>query len=494
VRLAVLTVAAALLASASVAPDALPAEHPRPNVVFILTDDLSWDLVQFMPHVKQMQRDGMTFTNYFVTDSLCCPSRASIFTGKYPHNHHVLTNTAPVGGFRAFRAGAESTTFATKLWNHGYRTSIMGKYLNGYQPYFRRAPGWSNWLVSGGGYKGFNYNLSANGRVAHFGRSSRAYMTDVLRRRGKGFIARAADAKAPFMIEIATFAPHRPATPAPRDRHSFQGLQLRRTPIFDAEQRNAPKWLRNRPSLSEAQISTLNTEYRKRAQSVQAVDELVGQVRRLLKRRHLTKNTYVVFSSDNGYHLGDRRLLAGKMTAFDSDIRVPLIVVGPGVRPGSVTDELAENIDLAPTFIRLAKARPPISVDGHSLVPLLHGTTPSDWRDEVLIEHHHPTTPNGDPDRQAATSGNPPSYEALRTAEFLYVEYVNGEREYYDLTTDPNELDNRYDELDWREQGILAQRVADLVACAGSTCREVAAPDFDAVTEPAAARSAGHRP
>src|SRR4051794_13436192 len=178
VRLAAVTLLAVLVAAGSVAPDARTAPHTapaRPNVVFVLTDDLSWDLVRFMPHVRQMQREGMTFSDYFVTDSLCCPSRASIFTGRYPHNHGVLTNTPPTGGFSAFRRGAESQTFATALEGAGYQTALMGKYLNGYEArggYV--APGWSNWQATGGGYKGFNYALSANGRVAHFGRARRA--------------------------------------------------------------------------------------------------------------------------------------------------------------------------------------------------------------------------------------------------------------------------------------------------------------------------------
>src|SRR3954447_1634153 len=164
VRLAALTLLAMLVAAVSVAPDGrtAPQHAPgRPNVVFILTDDLSWNLVRFMPHVRQMQRDGMTFTNYFVTDSLCCPSRASIFTGRYPHNHGVLTNTSPSGGFAAFHRGAESHTFATALQAHGYRTALMGKYLNGYhaeEGYV--APGWTEWQATGAGYRGFNYSLS----------------------------------------------------------------------------------------------------------------------------------------------------------------------------------------------------------------------------------------------------------------------------------------------------------------------------------------------
>jgi arylsulfatase A-like enzyme len=479
VRLAALTLLAVTIAAASVAPDARTAQHrhPGPNVVFVLTDDLSWDLVQYMPHVQQMQREGMTFTNYFVTDSLCCPSRASIFSGRYPHNHGVLTNTPPTGGFAAFRRGAEGETFATVLQDRGYRTSLMGKYLNGYEAQGGYvAPGWSNWQASGSGYRGFNYVLSSNGRAAHYGRARRAYLTDVLRRRGKAFVSRVGRAGHPFLLEVATFAPHRPATPAPRDRHDFPGLQIPRDAAFDAVPENAPAWLRGRPPISEEQIATMDKEYRKRAQSVQAVDELVGQIRRTLRERGLDRNTYVVFSSDNGYHMGQRRLLAGKMTAYDSDIRVPLIVVGPGVPPGSTTAALAENVDLAPTFMRVAHARPPSFVDGHGLLSLMHGELPPVWRDSVLIEHHHPETPNGDPDRQTASSGNPPSYEALRTATELYVEYVDGEREWYDLTTDPDELDNRYDELSADARAGLHDRLVALEGCRGAGCRRASTP------------------
>ena len=478
VRLAVATVLSVLLAATSVtAPGVHSKPRPRPNVVFILTDDLSWNLVKFMPNVRRMQRQGMTFTNYFVTDSLCCPSRASIFTGRYPHNHGVLTNTWPTGGFAVFRrTGDQHATFATALHSHGYRTGMMGKYLNGYAAEDRAPPGWSDWQVPENGYGGFNYFMRTNGRIAHFGRARRAYLTDVLRRRGLSFIGRASGRRAPFLLEIATIAPHRPSVPAPRDRHDFPGLQAPRGPTFDVEPRDAPPWLRGRPPLPDLEKLALDTEFRHRAQSVQAVDELVGQVRRLLHQRHLDRNTYVIFSSDNGYHLGERRLWAGKMTAYDGDIRVPLIVVGPGVPHGARTSALAENIDLAPTFMRLARLTPPSFVDGASLVPLFHGSVPASWRDEVLIEHHHPTSTLGDPDQQQPTSGNPPSYEALRTADMLYVEYADGEHEFYDLRSDPNEMDNIYSGLDYGSRQVLHQRLLALENCRGDGCRRAAAP------------------
>ena len=178
---------------------ARPAADRRPNIVFVLTDDLAWNLVQYMPHVEQLRAQGMTFTNYFVTDSLCCPSRASIFTGRYPHDTGIFTNSAPDGGFAAFHArGEENHTFATRLQAHGYRTAMMGKYLNGYTPQKRVGgrplyipPGWNEWDVAGNGYAEFDYNLNENGQLVHHGRSTtsptcsrvRAARSSIVRRR-----------------------------------------------------------------------------------------------------------------------------------------------------------------------------------------------------------------------------------------------------------------------------------------------------------------------
>jgi N-acetylglucosamine-6-sulfatase len=453
------------------APKTPKAEDSRPNVIFVLADDLSWDLVRFMPHVRQMQREGATFSNYFVTDSLCCPSRASIFTGRFPHNHGVLTNTPPSGGFAAFRRGAQSRTFATELQGSGYRTAMMGKYFNGYHTLTGYIPpGWSNWQVSGSAYRGFDYTLSENGHTARFGDRPQDYLTDVLARRGKGFVSRMHRSGGPFFLEVATFAPHHPFTPAPRHASAYPFLTTPRTAAFDRENRFAPDWLRDRPPLTPLQIAELDLTFRKRAQSVLSLDGMIGTLRAALRRSGLARNTYVVFSSDNGFHLGEHRLLSGKMTAFDSDIRVPLIVVGPGVVPGSTIDELTENVDLAPTFMRLGGVTPPRSVDGRSLVPLLRGKHPRAWRQSVLIEHHHPPTPEGDPDRQTFRSGNPPSYEAIRTRDETYVEYENGEREYYDLRRDPDQLVNRYGALSQERADALHAAIRGLSRCRGEGC------------------------
>lgn len=170
----------------------------RPNIVFVLTDDLSWNLVPYLPQVQQMQRDGMTFTNYTVTDSLCCPSRSSLFTGDFPHDTGVFTNTSPDGGFALFHSrGEEAHTYATALHDAGYATGMMGKYLNGYQPDDQEgtgtpyvAPGWSEWDVAGNGYPEYNYALNQDHSVVKHGSAPTDYLTDVLSKAGTDFITR----------------------------------------------------------------------------------------------------------------------------------------------------------------------------------------------------------------------------------------------------------------------------------------------------------------
>ncbi|HME69891.1 MAG TPA: sulfatase-like hydrolase/transferase [Myxococcota bacterium] len=220
----------------------------RSNVVFVLTDDLAWNLVQYMPHVLEMQKDGVTFADYFVTDSLCCPSRASIFTGRYPHDTGIFRNTGEDGGYLAFRTrGHEGATFATALSAAGYRTVMLGKYLNGYLPVKHApAPGWKSWAVAGNGYPEFHYNLNESGRIVKFGDEPADYLTDVLSALAVRFIEQAAGT--PFFIEVATFAPHAPYTPAPRDAGAFPDLRSPRTPAFNAApDADAPAWLRRHP-------------------------------------------------------------------------------------------------------------------------------------------------------------------------------------------------------------------------------------------------------
>jgi N-acetylglucosamine-6-sulfatase len=460
-------------AIAPVVPAASATPGKRPNIVFILTDDLAWNLVQYMPRVLAMQKAGATFANYFVTDSLCCPSRSSIFTGRYPHDTGVFRNTGKDGGYLVFRdRGHEAATFATWLSAVGYRTAMLGKYLNGYLPAEHRpAPGWTAWEVAGNGYPEFHYNLSQDGQVVHYGDKPEDYLTDVLSGLAVRFIKQSCSA--PFLIEIATFAPHAPYIPAPRDAQAFPGLRAPRTPAFDAApDPDAAKWLLLHPPLTAADMAMIDRDFRKRAQSVLAVDRLIGALQAAVTAIGQENNTYFVFSSDNGYHMGEHRLMPGKMTAFDEDIRVPLIVTGPGVPAGVVLDQIAANVDLCPTFAELGGATVAANVDGRSLVPLLHGQPVEQWRTVALVEHRGPHDDPTDPDAPAVRSGNPTSYEALRALNWLYVEYADGEREYHDRLVDPHELRNTYSALAGEQQAALHATLEAVKNCHDATgCR-----------------------
>jgi len=447
-------------------PKPLSRSSEKPNVIFILTDDLSLNLVQFMPHVLKMQKDGVTFANYFVTDSLCCPSRAAIFTGQYAHDNGIFRNEGADGGYLTFRnKGLERITFATSLYAGGYRTSMSGKYLNGYLPMQHpAAPGWSFWAVAGNGYGEFNYNLKQDDKLVHYGTTPSDYLTDVLSRLNVRFIKQSVDQ--PFLIEVATFAPHAPYIPAPRDVSAFPGLKAPRTLAFDAApNEKAPKWQRNKRALSSVDIARIDHDFRMRAQSVLAVDAMIGELQAAVTAIGQEKNTYFIFSSDNGYHMGEHRLMPGKMTAYDTDIHVPLIVTGPGVPAGQTVEEIVENIDLCSTFSELGGALELPNVDGRSLVPLFHGQKVSDWRTATLVEHHGPTRDPADPDLPGVRSGNPPSYAAIRTDRDLYVEYETGDREYHDLTTDPYELHNTFSSLSREQKAALSKAVADIKNC-----------------------------
>jgi arylsulfatase A-like enzyme len=480
----IVTLACAVLLSACtsgnpgrpVQPTPPPPRQTLPNFVFVLTDDLSTNLLPYLPNVAALTRQGTSFSNYFVVDSLCCPSRSAIFTGQYPHNNGVFTNGGSDGGYRTYNAHHDAAkSFAASLHAAGYRTGFMGKYLNGYTPGNRQPIGWDEWDVAGNGYGEFDYQLNENGRIHGYGHKPGDYLTDVLAAKATRFIDGAAAGQRPFALEIATFAPHAPAVAAPRHQNTFAGLRAPHTGAYDRRPSAAPRWLAALPRLTAGEQHAIDGDFAKRVRSMQAVDEMVGRLRSQLQARGLAGNTYFVFSSDNGFHLGEHRLRPGKQTAFDTDIRVPLVVSGPGVASGRTVRAMTSSIDLAPTFEALAGARAVAERDGTSIVPLLHSQSPPDWRDAVLVEHHGPVTSSTDPDRQPVRAGRPPSYEAMRTPTALYVEYVTGEREYYDLVHDPDELHNRAGTLPAARLAFLHRTLQALVSCRGSAaCRTAA--------------------
>src|SRR5262249_5247511 len=466
----------------------------KPNIILVLTDDLDRNLgtLEQLPKLRDMLAgQGMAFPNSFVSESLCCPSRASIQRGQYVHNHQVLGNNAPDGGFEKFHAlKEEESTIGTWVKAAGYRTGFMGKYLNGYPNTAAPTyvpPGWDDWHspAAGNPYSEYNYTLNENGTLVSYGQQPQDYLTDVLARKALDFIRKAATDQRPFFLFVATYAPHQPATPAPRHGQAFPGAKAPRPPSYnEADVSAKPAWVQSWALLTQPQEARMDALYRRRLQSMLAVQDLVEHLLDTLRTTGQLEHTYIMFASDNGFHMGAHRLHAGKLTAYEEDIRVPLFVRGPDVPAGRTREELVGNVDLAPTVAELAGASMPNFVDGRSLVPLLwDGARPERWRGAFLIEQEETHFRRGPAPRQvleppdqfeqtmAQRGQGVPAYAALRTATHTYVVYANGERELYDLHADPYELDNMSTKA---ERGLVNRLDAWLNAlrkCRGAECR-----------------------
>jgi arylsulfatase A-like enzyme len=412
-----------------------------PNIVVILTDDQRWDTLRFMPHVREdLASTGMTFRNAFVSNPLCCPSRASILTGNYSHTTDVYSNGPPHGGWQTFHdGGAEGSTIATWLHDAGYHTSLVGKYLNGYGPDDPFIPlGWDRWVaVEDSTDRYYDYTMNVDGSFVSFGSAPEDYSTDVLAGYAVDAIADA-PAEQPLFLYLATAAPHPPATPAPRDKGTGMNGPIRWPPSFnERDMDDKPGYLRHLRAVSKEQQ---RFRYVKMVESLQAVDDAVHDVVGALEAAGRLENTMIVFTSDNGMAFGEHRWTR-KLVPYEESIRVPLVIRWDGVvQPGTVDRHLVANIDIAPTSAQAAGAAAP-AVDGRSLVPVLTGDQ-AGWGGRVLLLEHLK--------RSRALRGSdgpiPPTYCGVRTAHRLFVRYASGFEEYYHLGTDPFELRNAIDE------------------------------------------------
>ncbi len=432
----------------------------RPNIILVMTDDQDLESARHMPYLRSLMAErGATFENAFVTNALCCPSRATMLTGQYSHNHGILGNEWPEGGSRKFReSGAESSTVATRLKTAGYRTAYFGKYLNGYAS-THVPPGWDEWNAVAGTYLS-NY-LSENGDFWYYNPET-THDTDVLADKAIEYVDGASEEESPFFAVIAPRAPHEPAIPAPRHEGGFEDIPLPRPPSFDeGDVSDKPAWIRTRPPLSPGQINNLEELNENRLESLQSVDEIFPRLIETLRENRELENTYLVFTSDNGYHMGHHRLPDGKWTPYEEDIRVPLIVRGPGVPEGRKIEDMALNNDLAPTFTNLAGLKESPLADGRSLAPLLDGdpSSPESWRTAFLVEEG---------EKKVAQR---PGLSAIRTESSIYIEYASGEREFYDLEKDPFQLENKYEAADPDLLRRLGNRLEELKNCEGRSCR-----------------------
>ena len=448
----------------------------RPNFVVVLVDDLDTASVAHMPAVNRLLvEQGASFSRFFASTPLCCPSRASILRGQYAHNHGVLRNTGEDAGFAAFlESGHETTTMATLLQSAGYETALIGKYLNGYstdrldRTYI--PPGWDFWAagVDHAAYNGFRYELNVNGELVRYGNDDEDYMTDVLAGHAEAFLSAATAGRQPFLLYLAPYAPHSPSTPAPRHEGRFAGASAPRTPAFNERNtRDKPDWVRANGRMSESRIARIDSSYQSRLESLLAVDEMVDAVTRQLEQAGVLESTYILFLSDNGYFLGEYRQPHGKDAPYDAASRIPLIVRGPGIRAGSTVDALSLNTDLLPTMLGLAGVNAPSFIDGRSLLPALIGED-SGRRQAVLLEGFGKETENLE-----GTESSTPPFRALRGEEVLYVEYETGERELYYLRKDPFQLSNLAEKIPKAELRDYSRRLGALAACAGLACQEL---------------------
>jgi N-acetylglucosamine-6-sulfatase len=461
----------AAVAAAGTPPDAGAGagggSPPHPNVVVIMADDQTQEEVRVESNVlNEIGARGVTFDNNFVNFSLCCPSRSTFLTGLYAHNHHVMDNSPPFGGFQRFEDLDSSNDLPLWLQQAGYYTGQVGKYLNEYgkQDPTLIPPGWNDLNAVSGPVDYYDYNINSNGTLVHYGEAPKDYVDDVITGKAVSFIDSAGATGAPFFLYVAYKAPHiggppvsgnRCASgpePPPRHLGAFADEALPPDPSFnEADVSDKPAQIQALPLLTDADIASITTDYQCELEALLGVDDGVGRIMDALRRQGALKNTYVIYSSDNGFFHGQHRVPTGKARLYEPSIRVPLLMRGPGIPAGKHIGDLSINADLAPTIVDATGATANRVMDGKSLLPAAATPGVRTGR-RLLIETR--------------------KYKAVRTARYIYAEHDSGERELYDLANDPAELQNVADAPAYADaQAALADDLSKLKFCAGFTCR-----------------------
>jgi N-acetylglucosamine-6-sulfatase len=447
-----------------------PAAEARPNILVLETDDQTLADMSVLPKTRALIGDrGTTFTNSFVNYSLCCPSRSTLYTGQYAHNHGVLSNKLPTGGFTRL-----DTSNWLPLWLQaaGYRTMHVGKFLNGYGRDTPPTvpPGFDDWngMVDPSTYSYYGYTVDENGVLrTHPG----VYSTDFITAKANELIAAAAPGPRPFFMSVAWVAPHSGAprdpddppglatpSPAPQYANVFAATPLPRPASFnEVDISDKPLALQARPRFGPKRIASIQEAYQQRLESLLSVDDAVASIVAQLRSVGELDNTLILFTSDNGFFHGEHRVATGKVLVYEPSIRVPLLMRGPGVPREAKATQLVSNADLAPTILDAASATPGRVEDGRSLLELVRDPG-VEWGRELLLE--------------AGTAAQGLTLHGLRNYRYKYVEYADGESELYDLERDPDELTSLH--ADPALAGLrsrLAARLHALESCAGASCR-----------------------
>jgi arylsulfatase A-like enzyme len=488
---------AAVVGLAALAAPALAAPTPpqaaastnRPNVVLFLVDDATVEDIEYMPRVQSLLVDrGTTFTRTYSPFPICCPARATILTGRYPHNHRVLDNVAPLGGFTQFQ---DADTLSTYLTRH-YATAYIGKYLNDYDNQRYVPPGWDTFKAATdpSTYNYVNQTMNINGRLRSF---SDTYTTTLYARQARSFIR--STATSPYFVYLSWVAPHTgtphesasdPLSPyvAPRYQDTYTGPLRPRDPSFnEADVSDKPAVIQRRSLLTEAQIAAISEKLAQRRESLRSVDDEVARTVRRIAELGQLDNTYFIFTSDNGQMQGQHRLGNGKSVSYEPSARVPLIIRGPGVPRGADYAGVTGLQDLTPTILDMTNTPADVAgpIDGVSVLRLLNGSLATDR--PQLIERTNSSRLSDaqiarglepSPAQAAALTSVSWVYRGLVTPDnWKYVRYLaTGEIEMYDLDTDPYELENLAGKPQYADrQSELAALLKSYQFCSGLACR-----------------------
>lgn len=384
----------------------------HPNIVIIISDDQRHDSMDFMPRTRARIFDqGIKFTRGYITTSSCCPSRASILTGMYAHNHGVHLNDDPL----------EKRTFIEALKEIGYQTALVGKYLNSWDGSAR--PEFDYWVsFEWGSVSYFDPHLNVHGAWEN----RAGYITQILQDHAVDFLDGALNQENPFILVFSPNAPHEPALPAPGDENLYPDLPPHRPPNFNEEQiSDKPGWIQDLLAMAEDDIEDIDKNRTQQLQSLNALDLAVDSILDKLGEYGELDQTFIVYISDNGYFWGEHRLERGKGYAYEESILVPFAIYYPPLIPEArIENRLAANIDIAPTIYDLVGLAPPAEIDGSSLLDLIQAKV--DWRERLIIENWI----------------EPGHYSAVRSDQFLYVQWDQFLPELYDTSRDPYQLEN----------------------------------------------------
>jgi N-acetylglucosamine-6-sulfatase len=486
------------------------AASSKPNIIMFTTDDQTLRDMVAMPRTQALiGSQGASFPHAYVSMALCCPSRITVQTGEYAHNHHVMGNTPPQGGYGVFN---DKNDLPLWLQAAGYRTIHIGKMPNGFGTETSETyvpPGWgpSNNGAGPGEFYAFikpassyfGFSLDENGTLTQYGADQ--YQTDVysdlaVQRIDSHLTSHPND---PLYMQVQFFAPHDPADPAPRNVGAFATSPLPIDESFnEKDATDKPGWIRGISRFGPGLIAKIQTRYQRRLESLLSVDDAIERIVNTLSARGALANTYIIFTSDNGFMQGQHRLHQGKFAPYEPSIQVPLMIRGPGIPAGGQPRAPVWNGDITSTILKIADAQPGLPQDGRSLLPYARDPNLRSTR-PILIETGPPGATNeaGTPPAATAAGGRrvhfskyvknldqdrtaqiaraiiAPRYRAIHTGRYLLVKYSDGSRELYDLKLDPLELKSAYkDSRYFPVRKYLLKKLKGLVLCSGEDCNQ----------------------